>query len=212
MKLQDFVMDEFSRFTLTMNYVINFGRLIPALSLTKDELAQLKPFYDYVMLTQDYYNNLINEMIIFSYSPRDILYKNLPAENLKSLRDLLGQALSQSKQKLAETQDFKTNPDYNQLSQTLEDNRDSLVAQICEIKKSVMKDGPRDEKVINELKTTVLGSIAKTSGQMFETISIFNRNNNKFLESVYEIVPAQKDLSTKIALSYIRVYSKLQIV
>lgn len=209
MKLQNDVIDEFSRFTLPMNDVIEFGQLILELQLSPEELAQLNPFYDYVTLSQDVFNSLnslINEMIVFNYSPMDILYKNLPENLMQSLSDLLGEALSQSKQKFAETKEFKASADYEQLSKLLENSKDSLVAEISMLKDEIAKDGPRDDDAINErFKITVLDSIARTSGGMIEAILTFNRNNNKFLESIYEIVSSQKDLSTKIALAYIRV-------
>lgn len=199
--LQDFVMDEFSRFTLQMGYVIDMGRLMSHFNFTDDELVQLKPFYNYVMLSQDHCNSLINEMIIFSYQPRCIPFKYLQEKQLTSVSNLIGEAHSQVKQKFAEAQEFKSSSDYMETSQTLQENRIALIAQIDKLKDFVRENGIRDEEATEKLKSTVFPQIANICSQMFETISTFNINNNKLLATIDEVVKFQKDLTTKISLA-----------
>lgn len=199
---QDCTMDEFNRFFLPMGYVIDMGRLMSHFNLTDDELAQFKPFYSYIKTSQDIFNSLINDMEVFSWEPNNIPFKYLPEKQMAKVSDLIRNAYSLVKQSLAEIQEFKANSDYAHTSQSLQDNKVALIVQINKLKDFVREHGTRDAEATEKIKTTVFPRIAELCGQMYDIISKFNTDTNKFLDAVHKVVENQKDLTNEIGLAY----------
>lgn len=202
-EFQDSVMDEFNRFTLQMGHVIDVERVLNYLEPTPEDLALLKPFHDYIKLSQFIFNLLINKMVVFSYQPNAIPFKYLPKKQLINVSDLIGETLSQLKQQFAECREFQSSPDYVQTAQNLQDKKIALIVQIGKLKDFAREQATHDKEATEKIKNTVFPRIAKICSEMYETISTFDSTNNKCMAAVDKVVDSQKDFTTLVGLAYL---------
>lgn len=207
------IVDEVNRIGLAKRHLAHMKKNVHYIYPTSKEVDAddtLDPFIDYINFSYEIYDKTVTQPELFdalhidAFSNRTKDHK-LSQDQINTMNELLDTAIENANKNQASIEESFKNEDFEKIVKTVEEKRKDLETHIQSLADIVaqLEMKPRDEVIINGLRTKEVAEIADISDEMHELVFEEFQKPSNTLIAVHKAIEQMADIQKALIKSTI---------